>query len=148
MKLCNNCGNKIICNIYSDALKHSIYADISINTCEFYNSKEVTQQPKSVTKNRSYGDFIRRNIDRDKINELSNKYSKEKEKNEAELKKEAKPKIALDAKPLELDHKCPSCEAMTFKEDINKCSKCDNEICSCCATIDSETKEILCSKCW
>lgn len=146
MSLCNNCNNRPICNVFSDMSKHMSYADIVIQRCKFCRDTDVKESISSVPRTTAYN---RSEIDSNKINELSNKNRKMKiEQQNLEKKKEQKPNPKIVATPLVLDHTCKSCNATTFKEDSSNCDECGKEICSCCATVDGDTKRILCEKCW
>lgn len=143
--ICNNCEIRDICNINSDMKKYVTYAKINISSCNFYKSTLV----KAPVNQANIDPFTgKKKVDRDKITELSNLNRKIKEESAAKEAK-AKPKLKVEsAKPLKLDHICEGCGASTFKEDKSKCDKCGKAVCSCCATLDGDSKNLLCPECW
>ena len=148
MLQCQDCSLKPICNIYNDVIKHSMYANILIVDCKFNKKEEVKQEPVQVIHNDIDPFTGKSKATRDKINELSNKNRELKEQLKKEEKPKPKPAPKFTAEPLVLDHTCETCGATTFKEDVGTCSECGKAICSCCATIDGDTKKILCQECW
>lgn len=148
MNMCTYCDINPICVIKADMAKHSMYADIRIERCEFNKSTTVNNSlnqlgimPRAI--NSITG---RPTVDREKINAISNANREEKKNQEKVNTPETK--TSLQAIPMVLDHTCPSCNATTFKEDAGKCAKCGKDVCSCCATIDGDSKDILCPECW
>lgn len=154
---CEGCAIKAICTIYADVNRHSVYADVLITNCNFrrlntFQTPDVRNQVNNkieVTSKTEIDHLTGKfKIDRDKITEVSNQKRKEKEEKVANQRKIEKPKVKLEAKPLILDYTCPGCGGTTFKEDHSFCNNCGKDICSCCATIDSDTKNLLCPDCW
>lgn len=150
MSLCKECDIKPICNIYSDIAKHMVHASITIDSCDFNNNHMMRTKEKELKPKVEIDPFTGKpKVDRDRINELSNKNRKEKMKQQEKAAKvKAEPKTTFVAEPLVLDHTCGGCGASTFKEDAAKCSTCGKDICSCCATVDGDTKNLLCPECW
>lgn len=146
--LCRKCPISNICIICDFKKKFISEAQIDISECKHYPNNEPINNKNRVTTNSDR--YISKNLSEDriaKLNELSNKKMNE-EKSQQNKEEKLKPKISLMAKPLALDYECITCGANTFKDDIGKCSTCGKAICSCCATIDSDTKSILCEECW
>lgn len=148
MTLCKKCDIKPICTIYSDIAKHMVHANINIDKCNFNSHKTGTKEKGEITKVEIDPFTGKPKVDRDKITELSNKNRQEKIKQEKAAQKKAEPKTTFVAEPLVLDHTCEGCGASTFKEDAAKCSTCGKDICSCCATVDGDTLNLLCPECW
>lgn len=148
--ICKNCKVSNICKINEFARKHSNIATIDISTCEYSDCEFKNNKIENTNTASAYSRANVNERDLNKINELSamnrekedsRKKALEKNNNKAKLK-------TIKAKPLKLDRTCKSCKASTYKEDLSKCSTCGVEICSACATIQGETKELLCEKCW
>lgn len=148
MSLCKECNIKPICTIYNDISKHMTHANITIDSCDFNNRTHVKKaRLKSTTEIDPFTGKPK--VDRNKINELSNKNRQEKIKQqEKEAKHRVEPKTTFVAEPLVLDHICKGCGANTFKGDASKCNVCGKDICSCCATVDGDTRNLLCPECW
>lgn len=152
INLCKECDIRPICMMYADFSKHSSHVEIELQKCHFrqwtgekYNNKNISAM------NRAAIDPLtnKSKVDRNKINELSNQNRIKKEKEKDLLKsKTPKPKMSIEAKPLILDYTCAGCNASTFAEDRSNCAKCNTDICSCCATTDGDTGNLLCPKCW
>lgn len=158
INLCNECDIREVCIMHADFIKHASRTKIELQDCDFrrWNEKKYDKRNNAseniinvVSKTEIDPYTGKPKIDRDKITEISNKKRIEQEKaiKELEKKNEAKPKMVMEAKPLELDYTCPGCGATTFKEDHSKCS-CGNDICSCCATTNGDNGELLCPDCW
>lgn len=153
--ICYECHNAPICVIYADIVKHAGSAQISVNTCNYrkwiyenYRKNEINIAETNKTVKKEIDPFTGKpKVDRDKINELSRKKSEEK-KLVTQKTKRAKTKIEPVATPLNLDHICPGCGGTTFKNDASKCDTCGADICSCCATVNSDNNELLCPDCW
>lgn len=145
--LCNTCNIAHICKIYDDVIKHSVYVNIEITGCKIKGVSAPVSKP--VNKDNVFlNPFNELGKDRAKIEELSKANAAKEEANRPARKPQPKQKVQLDVKPLELDNKCASCGAMTFKEDVSKCNVCGKPVCSCCATVDSSSMDILCQQCW
>ena len=149
MNVCNECSIKEICSIYNEIKKYLHIATINVDNCS--HRSYIGNKYKEHNSNINATPIIEdKHINKrtDKITELSNKNSNKKlqQKTKDLSKNKAKPKLI--AKPLELNTTCPTCNGKTFEGDIGTCMECGTTICSCCATIDSNTKKILCSKCW
>ena len=144
---CNDCKNKTICNVYENIIKYSAFLDLKINKCEFSIKNKIVLNNHSIS---NILDNNKKEVDREKINELSNKFRKDKEEKISKEKNTIKTKVNLSLAPkkIKLDSICNNCKTTTFKEDIMHCSNCQKEICSACATINSEDKSILCPECW
>lgn len=158
INLCNTCSIREVCLMHADFIKHSNKVSIELKNCTFRHSGKDDyklvhnshNEKSSLTSKTEIDPFTGKpKVDRDKITELSNKKRMEQEKALKRLQKEeqAKPKVKMEAKPLQLDYTCPGCQATTFKEDHSKCT-CGKDICSCCATTNGDTGELLCPECW
>lgn len=152
--ICNECKNKPICLIYADIVKHAGVAEMSVSKC---NYRKWIYEGYSDNSSKNIKNDIdtftgKPKVDRDKINELSKQRSKEKEIKAKKLNKNEQKKIKTKIEdvtvPLTLDHTCLGCGGTTFKGDASKCDKCGSDICSCCATVNGDSKELLCPKCW
>lgn len=157
---CNKCNCRPICSIYADVSKYAKYADININNCRYlcqiFSSNSIGTIDDNTMLFKESIDT--RKKDYEKIKELSNRNALLKEKEQENLTnnvREFGDKIKViainntDNSKTLLDTKCPSCGAMTFKEDLIPCSECGKIICSACGTIDNtDPKKILCDDCW
>lgn len=147
--ICNECINKEICTVFANMKQYLTFAEIDIKTCYYYrntNSNNAVNDISNINNQIKSINFKERNLDL--INELSDK---NRIKKEEELKKniEVAPKIReIKAIPLKMDYVCPGCGATTFSDDGSKCDLCGKDICSCCATVDSDTGNLLCPECW
>ena len=137
---CINCKNSEICLIYDNFKKFDHIAEIEISNCNnFLGEDSSVNRPN----NKKF-----RNIDLNKLNELSKKNDDIKKNERIEsLKSAPKPK-QIKAVPLKLDSKCETCNAETYSSDIGKCDKCNKPICSVCATYDADSQMVLCETCW
>lgn len=144
--ICNNCKNRNICTIFKDIINNLNYIEITIDNCLYFKGEIVVNKENYDVANAFNRGIKGTNIDiieASKLNTLKNIEGKNRiETNKPKIKTE------LKAEPLKLDSICPTCKGNTFKEDVAKCDICGVPICSCCATIDSSSGNILCQECW
>lgn len=152
---CDICNNRAICHMYFKIKKYNKYANINISNCKFFSLMNTSSNTNTITvsntnSNINSNETIFKNKDYDKIKKLSLENSEKKTNMNRDLALDEfnkEPQIrTFVAKPLQLDTACPTCKALTFKEDIVICSQCQKQICSCCATYNGTS--ILCEECW
>lgn len=141
--ICVQCKNKEICTVYNNIKQCLSFAQIDISNCLYYLGSSNVSNINNQIKNINF-----KEKDLNLINELSDKNRLKKEEDLKKIKEQTPQIKEFKALPLKMDYVCPGCGATTFTDDGSKCDLCGKDICSCCATVDSDTGNLLCPECW
>ena len=127
--ICKSCNLKEICKTYEFKVNQT-HAELVVSSCKYNDG--------SITINERYKEMP--------INENAVANLNYMGQAKPDLKDAEKMILNIPDKPEPIKVQCPTCEGVTYDDDLKVCTKCGKVVCSNCGT--AVEGKLLCKECW